>query len=49
MSDMTEKNEHLEKNDEPKDDVEGHVLEHLEEADVEGHMFEKNAHLEKNE
>ena len=53
MSDKTEKSEHFDKNDEPKDDVEGHRLiekqEVVEKPDVEGHMFEKAEKAEKAE
>ena len=52
MSDQNEHLEHLEKSNEPKDDVEGHVfeqVEQLEDKDVEGHMFEQVEQLEKNE
>jgi hypothetical protein len=46
--------EYAEKNEEPKDDVEGHRLvekeEVVEEPDVEGHrLVEHNEHLEHNE
>lgn len=49
---MNEQQEYNEKNQEPKDDVEGHVLEQveqLEDKDVEGHMFEQVEQFEKNE
>jgi hypothetical protein len=52
MSDKNEHLEQLEKNNEPKDDVEGHVfeqVEQLEDKDVEGHMFEQVEQFEKNE
>ena len=52
MSDKNDHLDHLDKNDEPKDDVEGHVLEQvdqLDDKDVEGHMFEQNEHFEKAE
>jgi hypothetical protein len=47
---MSDQQEHLEKNDEPKDDVEGHRLveqvEQVEDRDVEGHMFEQVEQVE---
>ncbi len=49
---MSDQQEQLDKNEEPKDDVEGHVLEQveqLEDKDVEGHMFEQVEQFEKNE
>ena len=46
MSDQTEQAEQDEHNQEPKDDVEGHVLEQIEEADVEAHQFEQVEQVE---
>ena len=43
---MNEQTEQAERNQEPKDDVEGHVLEQLEEADVEAHQFEQVEQVE---
>jgi hypothetical protein len=46
---VNEKNEHLENREEPKDDVEGHLLkqnEQVEEADVEAHQFEQVEQVE---
>ena len=43
---MNEQNDQLDKNQEPKDDVEGHVLEQLDEADVEAHQFEQLEQIE---
>ena len=46
---MSDQHEQLEKNEEPKDEVEGHMLEQveqLEDKDVEGHMFEQVEQVE---
>jgi hypothetical protein len=43
---VNEQQEYNEKNQEPKDDVEGHVLEQLDEADVEAHQFEQIEQIE---
>jgi hypothetical protein len=43
---VNEQAEQLDKNEEPKDDVEGHQFEQIEEADVQAHQFEQVEQVE---